>query len=469
MARETTQATPGTARPEADPIDPAALFTLEEAAGRVRVPVEDLEARCDRGELLFETRRRGREEVRCVRGFDLAEAFPGAPGMAAPARPSAARRPQEVDPAVESAANSTSGSPSAPTNTAAAPARAAAPSEAAAAPAHGPGDGLADAVLGSSTSREALVGLCQDLEVRLDLAERERQASTASLLMAQRRVLDLELHLRHRPWVRAGGALLGVMSVSALVLGSLLPGWIEEEAAAREVAARESLSSELGRFEATLGAMAASAASERADLEARLAEEAATTAAERARLEALLAEAAEARARAEAARTRNLETIDQLESRLAESDRQAVRRSAELGVLVESSARDRARFDERLATAERAAAAAREALAEERTTAARERAAFEARLETLGAERSQDHAARSAEIAALRSELSELMEQGRAAQAASMSALGQAQAELEELRRAEPVEVWAPVELPGRNGRGRESWWTRALRAASGL
>ena len=61
------------------------------------------------------------------------------------------------------------------------------------------------------------------------------------------------------------------------------------------------------------------------------------------------------------------------------------------------------------------------------------------------------------------------MEQGRAAQAASMSALGEAQAELEALRRAEPVEVWAPVELTGRNGRGRESWWTRALRAASGL
>ncbi|MEL6432114.1 MAG: hypothetical protein AAFR54_23315, partial [Planctomycetota bacterium] len=53
--------------------------------------------------------------------------------------------------------------------------------------------------LASGAPRAALVQLCEDLEVRLDLAEKERQASTASLLMAQRRVLDLEADARRRP------------------------------------------------------------------------------------------------------------------------------------------------------------------------------------------------------------------------------------------------------------------------------
>ena len=458
MARETTQASPGTARPAAAPIDPAALFTLEEAAGRVRVPVEDLEARCDRGELLFEVRRRGRSEVRCVRGVDLAEAFPGAPGLGpADGSPVAASSEAASSDAVPSGAVSSGAvpPPAAPPRPESAPARSAA---AASAP-----DAVAEAVRGSSTTREALIGLCQDLETRLDLAERERQASTASLLMAQRRVLELELHGRSRPWARAGGALLGLMSISALALGVLLPGWIEEGAEARGEALRAGLAADLGALESTVEGLNAAASEERARLSGELARRDAIIEAERERVEALVAEAAEERRRADAARAAGEQELQALAARLAEADRLAVRRSAELDVVVGASARDRARFDERLAASERELAAARAALADERSAAADARSAFEARLVAADDRRDAEQRERAAEVAGLRDELRLLVAAARANQAGVERALEEAAEELEALRRrAEPVEVWTL------EAREREPLWARALRLASG-
>jgi len=573
MASETTQAGPAARAAAAGALDPGALFTLEEAAGRVRVPIEDLEARCDRGELLFETRRRGRQEVRCVRGLDLAEAFPGAPdparslgkgrssgGASVPDRPSLGggaadgSNPREPSAASPSASPVTSpGSPKEPSSgsslgsssagteakdrggvaadpgrvqstaaqaaaaqaaatqaaaTQAAATQAAATQATATFPASGPrgsgprdsGNSVAEAVRSSGASRDALIGLCQDLETRLDLAERERQASTASLLMAQRHVLDLELRGRSGSWVRAGGAALGLMSVSALVVMAMLPGWLDDRAAGREALQGAQLTAEIGRLEASMGSLAAASDEERAalsaQLEARTAQLATRTeslVAERRLALQAMADAAAERERAEEVRLANIEQLNQLEERLVASDRQAVRRSAELGVIVESSARDRARFDERLAAAERSAGAARDALSEARARSAEERRRYEDQLAAAEAERAAQHAARAAEAQALRAEIRGLMAELELGQTRAVAALEAAEARLliqmEDRTTSDggvstevsapgavaasaagmplpegsvPVEVWDLPEAPA------GSWWTRALRSMVG-
>ena len=91
---------------------------------------------------------------------------------------------------------------------------------------------MAEAIRASGTDRNALIELCQDLESRLDLAERERQASTASLLMAQRRVLDLERHRDRRPMAMAAAATLGLFGLALAFLAFRLPKTVS--AAARE-------------------------------------------------------------------------------------------------------------------------------------------------------------------------------------------------------------------------------------------
>lgn len=429
MARDTTQAAP--AAGAAGALDPGALFTLEEAAGRVRVPVEDLEARCDRGELLFETRRRGRKEVRCVRGLDLAEAFPGAPGAAERNAQPSLPQPSPPQP-----------SPPQPAKGATVPAS--------------PGDqggGIAEAVRSSGASRDALIGLCQDLEARLDLAERERQASTASLLMAQRRVLELELQERSRPLRRASAAALALMSGSALAVTAMLPGWLDERAANREVVLRAQLDRDLGHLQASMGALATAAGEERAALAARLESSSMALDDERGRLERLLDQAADERSKAEAARLAGLEQLRGLEERLEESDRQAVRRSAELGVIVEASARDRARFDERIVAAERSAAAARAALSEAQESAARERAGFEGELAAVESQRAAELSERTAELESLRGEVRALMGELLTRQAQAVEDL---KAQLEA---RQPIEVWT-LQVGA-----RESWWSRSLRS----
>jgi hypothetical protein len=453
MARDTTQAAPAAGAAAAGALDPGALFTLEEAAGRVRVPVEDLEARCDRGELLYETRRRGRKEVRCVRGLDLAEAFPGAPGAAKRTPPPSPQQasPQQPSPPQSDTEPAVPGGADAPSSA----------DQVTVSPSRGDqGDGIAEAVRSSGASRDALIGLCQDLETRLDLAERERQASTASLLMAQRRVLELELQERSRPWRRASAAALGLMSVSALTVTAMLPGWLEDRAADREVALRSQLDGDLARLQASMGAMVTASGEERAALAARLEASSAALDDERRRVEQLMAGAADERSRAEAARLAGLEQLGALEERLEESDRQAVRRTAELGVIVEASARDRARFDERIAASERSTAAARAALSEAQESAALERAEFQGQLSAVEDRRAAELAARTAEIESLRGEVRSLMGELQTRQAEAVAVLEAAGEELKaQLEARPPVEVWTLKR------EARESWWTRALRS----
>ena len=465
MASDTTQPVSGATHAEAGTLDPAAIFTLEEAAGRVRVPVEDLEARCDRGELLFETRRRGRRLVRYVRGMDLAEAFPGAPGPTPSGPIPSGRSPEGVagrgpdatdvaSPSREVAGPPTPGHGTMDRSPAPRPALAVGTEE------------MADAVRSSGASRDALIGLCQDLETRLDLADRERQASTASLLMAQRRVLDLELQQRSRPWARLGGAALGLMSVSALAVMAALPGWLDERALGRASSLRAQLASDLGALEASLGALVAASGAERVELESRLESSAAALDEERRRVEQLVADAGTERTSAERARLAGLARIGELTTLLEASDRQAAQRSAELVVVVEAGARDRARFSERLAAAERQAAAARSALSEAEATANEERRVFLGRLGAADEVRAAEDAAREAEAGALRAEIKALMAEIAAGQVASLAALEAARVELEaqleaQLEERTPVEVWAL------KSERREPWWARAFRLMS--
>ncbi len=346
------------------------------------------------------------------------------------------------------------------------------------------GDGVAEAVRSSGASRDALIGLCQDLETRLDLAERERQASTASLLMAQRRVLDLELKGRSAPWARAGGAALGLMSISALVIMAMLPGWLDDRAAGREASQSAQLTAELGRLEVSMGALATASGEERAALTERL--DARTKALDEAlgeaqrRAEERAAEAAAERARAEAASAARTDQLGELEERLVAADRQAVRRSAELEIIVEASARDRARFDERLAAAERDAAAARIALNEARARSLAEREAFERQLALSEQERAAQHTSRAAETEALRAEIRGLMNELQAGQAHAVAALEAAGAELRAqveataplgvdgtAEAAGDLELPVPEEgLPRPLGEGG-SWWIQLLRSVA--
>ena len=343
--------------------------------------------------------------------------------------------------------------------------------ESLAAPRSRPGgaDGIAEAVRSSGASRDALIGLCQDLETRLDLAERERQASTASLLMAQRRVLDLELQGRSGSWVRAGGAALGLMSISALAVMAMLPGWLDDRASGREASQSAQLTAELGRLEVSMGTLAAASGEERAALAARL--DARTDALERSRSRAaqLTAEASVDRAQAEAARLASAEQLRELEDRLVAADRQAVRRGAELEIIVESSARDRARFDERLAAAERDAVAARAALDDARVRSVEDRQAFERQSVAAEEERAAQHALRALETEALRAEIRGLMVELESGQEQAVAALEAVGAGLrEQLEDGASLKDGAVAESPGPQADAAPAWIMPLPQVATG-
>ncbi|MEM9801664.1 MAG: hypothetical protein AAGA20_15160, partial [Planctomycetota bacterium] len=340
----------GSGRDPAETLEPSTTLTLAEAALLVGVDEGRLAALCDDGTLLFEMERRRRREVRVVRLVDLADVFPEALGSV------------DVSAAV---------------------------------PARRAEDGVADAVRASGASRDALIGLCQDLEQRLDLAERERQATTAGLLMAQRRILDLEVRARRRPLERAGVALLGFASIAAIALAVRVPGLVRDEAETGVRAIEAAVSGELGAAVAQIEELTSGDASERAAFAERIDEgrRAIEGAARDAREQLELARAeAEQRASAVAA----------LEERLADAEARVSRRAGELDVLVDASSRERARFRERLVEAERVAGDARAALAAERRAAADERAEFERRVSELVRSARRDDEAQADELRRLR-------------------------------------------------------------------
>ncbi|MEM1448153.1 MAG: hypothetical protein AAGI22_03530 [Planctomycetota bacterium] len=353
--------TQGDARESTGSLDPSTRLTLREAATLAGVDESALAQLCDDGVLLFETERRRRKEVRVVRLRDLADVHPEVLGRApdsprdAPAEADASEDVEAVEPAVAVAA-----------------------------------DSVADAVRSSGTSRDALIELCQDLETRLDLAERERQASTASLLMAQRRVLDLELQARPRPWARAGGALLGLLSVAVLGLVWKLPAAVRSEAASEAEALRSALTADLESVRHELQTATSAHEDEREMLVERLETSDGIVAEGRRAFEELAREARVERVASGEERARLEGALRELEQRLVAAEGESGRRRAELDLLVESAGRDRARFAERLAATERALDDARAQLAGERRASADDRATFERTLAEI--ERASDDA-----------------------------------------------------------------------------
>lgn len=323
---------------DARTLDPSSALSFAEAAVLAGVEPERIAALAESGELLHEGPRDRSRDDRVVRLVDLADLFPHVLGRDVPSVGGTAGREaalREVDV---------------------------------------PRPDLAEEILASGASRGALVELAQDLETRLDLAERERQASTASLLMAQRRVLDLELRLRRRPWFLAGTAAATVLSCAALLAFVRLPGLIQETTSEELGAARVKAEADLRALREATEAALLDAAAERAAAEL-IASEAISAAvasadeiARGARDARLAAEerAAASAARAEGERAELEAALAGLETRLRAADERDQRRSAELEVARDGASRARIRFEQRLEDAERAAEAARAALEEER-------------------------------------------------------------------------------------------------------
>ncbi len=395
----------GTAKPrrgDEGTLDPAAALSVAEAARLVDRPQAEIEEHLATGVLLSETRRQGGKEVQIIRAIDLQEAYPehfypragaGEAPRASGSDSVAAHAADASGPSLGPTLGSTPGSFDGMEST----------------------ETVVEAVRTSDTSRDALIELCQDMETRLDLAERERQASTAALLMAQRRVLDLEVQQRKQPWARAGGLFAALASAAAIVIALRAPA-AAREAAAKEIAplresamegireAGESLAAQWGdQWQGALDAERSAADLERerfgetlraaessAEASAGAAKElAATSAATLARVEAgaqgvLSAAQAE---RAEAAREREelLAALDDLEQRLGSSEEMARKRSAELEVAHDNASRDRMRFRERLGDAERLLEDARLAMGASRRGQADERERLRQTTERLEA------------------------------------------------------------------------------------
>jgi len=358
-------------------------LTLREAAVLAGVDEASLVSLCDDGTLLFETEKRGRKAVRVVRLRDLADVHPGVLGLRS-------ERPEpEPEPEPETEPEAVP-----ETETAVDLAR---------------GDdvdiSIADAVRASGTSRNALIELCQDLETRLDLADRERQASTASLLMAQRRVLDLEVHARPKPWARASGAFLGLLSITAIVLVVQLPGDLRDAANEQAAETRAALSVDLEGVRAEIEAVTVRDADARASFADRIESSEEVIAGGQRAFEDLARQARQEREVSSGQRVRLESTLDGLAQRLAAAEDDARRRAVELELLVSSSSRERARFAERLAAAERVAEDARVQLAAERRSSAEERVAFERTLEDLSQAEEQYDARHAEDMRALRDEV----------------------------------------------------------------
>jgi predicted nucleic acid-binding Zn-ribbon protein len=217
----------------ARPIAPAATLTIERAARLAGVPEDELWGRMQAGELLYEsgrgrssTRRGGEGDV-LVRAVDLAALYPkvrlksaGSPVSRPKERPwkSPGPTPSPPKPANEVPAARSIATPIAPQS---------------APPLAGPTVDVAgaltsrlDAIETASgdlrtqltdlrSQRQDLVTQCDDLRSRLDRAERERQASTAGLILAQSRILELEAPVVavDPPWRRRTTYALGAVVV----------------------------------------------------------------------------------------------------------------------------------------------------------------------------------------------------------------------------------------------------------------
>mgnify|MGYP003629913547 FL=1 len=209
----------------ARPLDPSAPLSIEKAARLADVSEDELRGRIEAGELLHESSR-GRSSSRnggegdvLVRAVDLAALYPkvrlksaGVPVMRA--KPQVGRT-RTTATAAESSDRDVLPTPAAPAS--AAPARTEITDALASrldAIETANGD-LRTQLVDLRSQRQDLVSQCDDLRGRLDRAERERQASTAGLMLAQKRLHELEAPVvtLPPPWRRRTTYGLGVVVV----------------------------------------------------------------------------------------------------------------------------------------------------------------------------------------------------------------------------------------------------------------
>jgi len=374
---------------------PSTPLEVEEAAELAGVPVRELERHLESGALLFETGRRNGKDVRLVRVVDLRDVFdarepeppppasrltgdPADEGDTETERPAAAERP--VADRVETARS-------------------------------GPEGHVAE----RPAADTALAPLLTELRARLDEAERERRASTAGLLLAQRRLLALETSAQPVPWHRRSALWTGAFAtVAGLALWVDLSGRLGDVAAAARDG-QGALAGTADRLDAEVGGLGRQLTT-------------LVETSERARQEAEAARrVAEARAAEEAATRRaELERMEReretLVTKLDELRRDADAARASLDVERDAGSRERERFAQRLDAAERDLTRAREAVEAERRLATEDRAAFLARLDAVQRAESEREAASREALVGLARELEALRAQTAAAEAAAQAA-----------------------------------------------
>ncbi|MCP3916687.1 MAG: hypothetical protein GY711_14120 [bacterium] len=199
--------------------------------------------------------------------------------------------------------------------------------------------------------REDLRGQCDDLRMRLSSIEKERQATTVGLLMAQKRILELEAGPRPAPlraWRRTGTWAMALVCLAVLAM------WRDA------VHARETLEGEASEGALVLEKSLAAAAAAREDFGEQLARIEAHSRASQAEFETERGLAAELRTRLEARLDEERTNAKALTQRLdSELSRAAQRWDTVQGAL-EDSRTETARAEAALAGAREAAASERE-------------------------------------------------------------------------------------------------------------
>lgn len=287
--------------------DPFEALSLSEAAQRAGRELETIEAAIAEGRLLSEVGRRDGEEVRIVRLMDLAEVWPDAmPGGRKEPEPAPESAPE---PAPEPPATPSPDPPRAqPEPVASDSVRQAL--EVRLASLQSSNDALATQVKDLQLQRSDLKDQCVDLRGRMVLIEKERQAGTAGLLLAQRRLMELEAApvVNLDPWWRRPAPLTACAGF-ALFTGLGLWQWERTRGTLEEVTEQKqdqasTWSSTLQEHQADRERWEASLASTASEwdelLEQRLADAAKASAADRDAWELELAEREQALADLEA-------------------------------------------------------------------------------------------------------------------------------------------------------------------------
>lgn len=381
----------------ADP-DPFEALTLAEAAGAAAVSEAVIRRRVESGELLHEVGRRRGKEVTLVRRMDLALLWPEVlPAVPVPG-PQQVQTPEPASPqssAPEAPATAQPAGPSQAEEERDHLARQSHAFEVRLASLQSANDALTSQVKDLQYQRSDLKDQCADLRGRMVLVERERQVSTAGLLLAQRRLLQLEAvdaRTIEVPWTRRP-AIWGAACLT-VVFGW---GWFWQRSEAR--AAERIATERTGALQAAL----ADGAKERSSFQEVLADWRSVSTALGEKLDAQderhAEDAQDWRVALRQGQARESELLTELDQREARAAAERAAFAERMDATLEQAADARQVWIEDRA-AERAALETK--LAEERQAGALERARFQDELDERVKAREASEQALRQELAAAR-------------------------------------------------------------------